>query len=81
MVGNMALLPIKTKVKGPAPTQTTDDPDIIDETLQCFKANVFFRNFEIKSEADRVLIYMTLYITDCLMKLQKYVYNIIYYTY
>jgi actin related protein 2/3 complex, subunit 3 len=32
---------------------------------------VFFRTYEIKSEADRVLIYLTLYITECLKKLQK----------
>jgi len=36
-----------------------------------FKANVFFRTYEIKSSADRVLIYLTLYITECLKKLQK----------
>jgi len=36
-----------------------------------FQANVFFRTYEIKSEADRVLIYLTLYITECLKKLQK----------
>ena len=36
-----------------------------------FQANVFFRTYEIRSEADRVLIYLTLYITDCLRRLQK----------
>ena len=35
-----------------------------------FQANVFFRTYEIKSESDRVLIYLTLYITECLKKLQ-----------
>ncbi|CAG2061344.1 unnamed protein product [Timema podura] len=29
------------------------------------------RTYEIKSEADRVLIYITLYITDCLKRLLK----------
>ena len=43
---------------------------MIDEALTYFKANVFFRTYEIRSEADRVLIYLTLYITDCLKKLQ-----------
>ena len=46
------------------------EPDVIDEALTYFKANVFFRTYEIRSEADRVLIYLTLYITDCLKKLQ-----------
>ncbi|XP_011498036.1 PREDICTED: actin-related protein 2/3 complex subunit 3 [Ceratosolen solmsi marchali] len=71
-LGNMALLPLKTSYRGPAPPLlTVEDMDIIDEALYYFKANVFFRTYEIKSEADRVLIYITLYITECLKKLQK----------
>ncbi|XP_015518460.1 actin-related protein 2/3 complex subunit 3 [Neodiprion pinetum] len=70
-VGNMALLPFKTQFRGPAPSFSNKELDIIDEALYFFKANVFFRTYEIKSEADRVLIYITLYITECLKKLQK----------
>ena len=71
-VGNMALLPIKTTNRGPAPClPISDTADIIDEALYYFKANVFFRTYEIKSESDRVLIYLTLYVTECLKKLQK----------
>ncbi|XP_055327827.1 actin-related protein 2/3 complex subunit 3-like isoform X2 [Paramacrobiotus metropolitanus] len=72
-IGNMALLPLKTSYKGPAPKMVAegDAMDIIDEALYYYKANVFFRNYEIKSEADRALIYVTLYISDCLKKLQK----------
>jgi len=70
IIGNMALLPLRTQFKGPAPKDSTDF-DIIDEAILFFKANVFFRNYEIKSEADRTLIYLTLYITECLKKLQK----------
>merc|ERR1711990_1423096 len=71
-VGNMAILPIKTANRGPAPClPVTEEADIIDEALYYFKANVFFRTYEIKSESDRVLIYLTLYITECLKKLQK----------
>jgi len=66
----MAVLPINTKFKGPA-SPGDGKPDIIDETLQYFKANVFFKNYEIKNNADRVLIYLTLYVTECLKKLQK----------
>lgn len=72
IVGNMALLPIKTTNRGPAPClPPSDTADIIDEALYYFKANVFFRTYEIKSESDRVLIYLTLYVTECLKKLQK----------
>jgi len=69
-VGNMAMLPVRTTFKGPAPKEA-GDMDIIDEAIYFFKANVFFRNYEIKSEADRTLIYITLYISECLKKLQR----------
>uniref|UniRef100_A0A6B2E4J6 Actin-related protein 2/3 complex subunit 3 n=1 Tax=Phlebotomus kandelakii TaxID=1109342 RepID=A0A6B2E4J6_9DIPT len=69
-LGNMALLPLRTQHRGPAPP-TNSEQDIIDEALYYFKANIFFRTFEIKSEVDRVLIYVTLYITECLKKLQR----------
>uniref|UniRef100_A0A2R8ZNF6 Actin-related protein 2/3 complex subunit 3 n=1 Tax=Pan paniscus TaxID=9597 RepID=A0A2R8ZNF6_PANPA len=59
LIGNMALLPIRSQFKGPAPRETKDT-DTVDE----FKANVFFKNYEVKNEADRTLIY-------CLKELQK----------
>lgn len=43
--------------------------DIVDETLTLFRANCFFRNFEIKGPSDRVLIYLTLFLQECLGKL------------
>jgi len=71
-VSNIALLPLRitTKCRGPAPT-SQDPTDIIDETIGYFRANIFFRNYEIKSDSDRTLIYITLYISECLKKLQK----------
>ncbi|XP_074113855.1 actin-related protein 2/3 complex, subunit 3A [Cotesia typhae] len=72
LLGNMAMLPLKTTFRGPAPVCPPDtELDIIDEGLYFFKANVFFRTYEIKNEADRLLIYITLYITECLKRLQK----------
>ncbi|VDM70177.1 unnamed protein product [Strongylus vulgaris] len=70
VVGNMALLPLRTNFKGPAP-RTDNELDIIDEALMYFKPNIFFREFEIKGPSDRTLIYLTLYITECLRKLQR----------
>ncbi|CAF4043056.1 unnamed protein product, partial [Rotaria magnacalcarata] len=71
-LGNMALLPIRTSYSGPAPIETsTENEDIIDEALKYFRANIFFRNYDIKHDADRTLIYLTLYITECLRRLQK----------
>ncbi|EIW82308.1 ARP2 3 complex 21 kDa subunit [Coniophora puteana RWD-64-598 SS2] len=69
-VGNVAVLPIRTKVRGPAPLgQSPEEMDIIDETLDLFRANSLFRNFEIKGPADRLLIVLILYVSDCLAKL------------
>ena len=72
-------------------------PDIVEETLKSFKANVFFQNFDVKvcvrvrcrgeekassacaqtpgsfpqGSADRLLIYLTLYTHQCVMRISK----------
>jgi hypothetical protein len=48
-----------------------EDEDIIDETLNFFRANVFFRNFDVRGSADRTMIYLTLYTHQCLVKCEK----------
>mmetsp|Transcript_79096 Transcript_79096/g.191582 ORF Transcript_79096/g.191582 Transcript_79096/m.191582 type:complete len:189 (+) Transcript_79096:168-734(+) len=76
-----AILPMATSARGPAPPRAPpagaagaagDDlggkPDIVDEALTYFRANVFFKNFEIKGPADRVLVYLTLFTHYCLTK-------------
>uniref|UniRef100_A0A914MJR4 Actin-related protein 2/3 complex subunit 3 n=1 Tax=Meloidogyne incognita TaxID=6306 RepID=A0A914MJR4_MELIC len=70
LVGNMAILPLRTSFRGPA-TRIDDSTyeDVIDEALLYFRPNVFFRNFEIKGPADRTLIYLFLYITECLKRI------------
>lgn len=45
-LSSFALLPIRTQTRGPAPI--TNSEDIIDETIYYFKANIFFRTYEIK---------------------------------
>lgn len=45
--------------------------DIVDEAISLFRANCLFRNFEIKGNADRVLIYLILFISECLGKINK----------
>jgi actin related protein 2/3 complex subunit 3 len=69
MVGTIPLLPIKTKSRGIAPPAVDEADDIIDETINTFRANTFFKNFDIKGGADRILIYLTLFIQECLLKL------------
>lgn len=73
----MAFLPFRTKFRGPIASYHTENGndaeqlDIIDETLFYFKPNVFFKAYEIQSNADRVLIYLTLYVIECLKRLQR----------
>ncbi|KAL5969833.1 Actin-related protein 2/3 complex subunit 3 [Taenia solium] len=67
----MAILPLRSKVRGPAPQDPNLAEDIIDEALNYFKPLTFFRNYEFKSDADRVLVYLVLYILECLKKLQR----------
>ena len=62
LVGNIPILPLK---------QSPNEEDIVDEAISLFKANTFFRNFDIKGGGDRLLIYLILYIQDCLLKLSK----------
>lgn len=49
LIGNVAVLPFKTQFRGPAPIQAANvESDVLDEALYYFKANVFFRTYEIK---------------------------------
>lgn len=55
IAASMSLLPIRSRIRGPAPQPV--DPsamDIVDEAIDLFRANSLFRNFEIKGPADRV---------------------------
>lgn len=69
MVASLAVLPFRTKFRGPS-YPCEDDYDIIDEILDLFRANCFFKNFEIKGPADRSLIYGILFVSDCLNRLR-----------
>lgn len=51
-IGNVPILPLKITAKGtgrgPAPpTLTSDEEDIVDESLNLFKANILFTAFEV----------------------------------
>jgi actin related protein 2/3 complex subunit 3 len=67
-----ALLPLKTKVKGPAAPCPADQTDVIDESLLFFRANVLFRNFQPQSPADLTLCYLTVFIGEVLRAFTKY---------
>lgn len=67
----LAILPIKTQVQGPAPKADFDGDDIIDEAISQFRANVYFKNYDVRGPADKVLIYLTVYIQKVLEVVSK----------
>lgn len=83
-LGNVAVLPLRTRTRGPAqqlpPLAAPDTPftidtahtsyDPVDEILSLFRANTFFRNFEIHGPADRLLIYGILYTSSLLAQVR-----------
>lgn len=82
-IGKFPLLPLRTRVRGPAstlppsnlaahlsPEPNDESYDALDEVLSLFRANTFFRNFEIQGPADRLLIYGILWISECLGKIR-----------
>eukprot|EP01036_Dinobryon_divergens_P023139 gene23139-31456_t len=69
-----AICPLKSEIKGiaaPFVPVNAEDEDIIDETLNYFRANVLFRNFDVRGSADKTLIYLTLHTVQCLVKCEK----------
>lgn len=70
-VCGMSVLPLKGGTKGPAPKANPGDEDIIDEAIKFYRANVLFASFEVKGPADRCLIFLTLYISQCLKRMEK----------
>lgn len=50
-------------------SEDPSQPDIIEEAITLFRPNSLFRNFEIKGAADRTLIYLILFISDCLNRI------------
>jgi hypothetical protein len=85
LIGNFSLLPLRTRTRGPAytlppldgsippsqsPEPDSESYDALDEVLSLFRANTFFRNFEIQGPADRLLIYGILFVSECLGKVK-----------
>lgn len=62
----LPLIPLKSKNDHSAADDK--DRDIVDETLYAFRANILFRNFEVKGPADKLLIYLTLFVNLCLQR-------------
>lgn len=70
-VCSCAMCPLQTDLKGPAAKIEAGKEDIIDETITNFRANVLFRNFDVRGGADRTLIYLTLHACQCLVRCER----------
>lgn len=45
-----------------------DQDDIVEEAIKSFRANCLFKSFDIRSNADRLLIYLTLFTLQCIKR-------------
>lgn len=68
---NTVVLPLKTKVKGPAPPQKAEEMDIIDEAIESFRANVLFKKYKTEGPADLTIAYLTVFIAETLRFFSK----------
>jgi len=62
---------LKTTLKGPAPQGDKSKPDIIDEAIEFFRANVLFKKYSPEGPADLTIAYLTIYIAEVLRLLAK----------
>jgi len=70
VAGSMSILPLNTSTRGPAPVGQA--PDIVDEALNYFRANVLYKKYEITNgAADRLLVYLTLVVSQALRALEN----------
>ncbi|GJP51739.1 hypothetical protein CLOM_g10885 [Closterium sp. NIES-68] len=65
------LLPLKATARGPTHNASTEETDIVDEAITLFRANVLFRRFDIRGPADKLLVYLTLYINMALKRIDS----------
>ena len=59
------------KTLGPAPKADFEGDDIIDEAINQFRANILFKNYDVRGPADKTLIYLTVFIQKVLETVAK----------
>ncbi|KAJ2803606.1 subunit of the Arp2/3 complex [Coemansia guatemalensis] len=71
VINGIPLLPLASQGRGTSPyANPSVTYDAIDEAIELFRPNSYFKNFEIKGNGDRLLIYVILFISQCLNKLR-----------
>lgn len=64
-IAKLPILQLRDSAKG------QEGFDIVDEVIYHFRTNIFMRDFKIKTDADRLLIYLTYYAMKCLKTFAK----------
>ena len=64
-MAGVPVLPIKTEFAGPG-ARMTEGTDIVDEAISMFRANIMFKTFNPNGPADKLIVYLTVFIQKCL---------------
>jgi actin related protein 2/3 complex subunit 3 len=64
------MLPLRGNSSGPAP-KSEEDKDVVDEAIQLFRATIMFKNFKPEGPADKMIVYLTVFIQKCLQEVQR----------
>lgn len=69
---NMAWMPLKnpSNIRGNAPS-LGDEQDIVDDIISFFRANVFFQSYTMDTNVDKLYVYGTLYLAECLKQIHR----------
>ena len=73
MACGIPVLPIKTVIAGPAAPLPSGakDTDVIDEAIMYFRANVLFKNYKINTSADKLIVFLSVFIQKCIETIAK----------
>lgn len=70
LVCGFPVLPLKGQSSGPA-AKSEDSIDIVDEAITLFRSTIMFKNFKPEGPADKVIVYLTVFIQKCLQEIQR----------
>ncbi len=68
----LPIIPFRTKIDGPAKVNFQfANMDIIDEAFTYFRINVLFKNYEIKGPGDKLIVYLSVYLSHLFKTLEQ----------
>ena len=70
MCCNVPLLPIKGG-KDSFPVFAGEGMDIVDEAIHMFRANIMFKTYKPQGGADKIIVFLTIFIQKCLEEIAR----------